>query len=406
MIYQEIANHLWQSTLFAIAIGAISLLFRSDGAHVRYWLWWIASVKFLLPVSLLTLIGSKLSISQANGIVPESVTGTLTVVARPFSEDARLIAPETLLLAVWAAGTLLLIGRWLVCSFRLRQTLRNAVKDPVPFSDGRYQIAVYRSEDGMEPGVIGSFRPALVLPIGIEERLRPSQLEAVLAHELCHVRRRDNLTAAVHMLVESVFWFHPLVWWIGARLIDERERACDEAVVASGHDRKTYAASILNVCEHYVATPVRCAAGISGSDLKRRLTRIMRYRAMKHLTPAKKLLLSSAALLALVIPLFGCIGNQTTAIAQSPDYLPLVKVAPVFPPRAIADRIDGHVTLEYAVTEDGSVEDVSVVESSSPLFERPAVESALMYKYKPRLTNGVPQRVEGVRTRIIFEFGD
>jgi bla regulator protein BlaR1 len=54
-------------------------------------------------------------------------------------------------------------------------------------------------------------------------------MEAMLAHELCHVRRRDNLTSAMHMVVEVVFWFHPLVWWIGVRLMEERERACDEA---------------------------------------------------------------------------------------------------------------------------------------------------------------------------------
>jgi hypothetical protein len=56
-----------------------------------------------------------------------------------------------------------------------------------------------------------------------------ASMEAMLAHELCHVRRRDNLVAAMHMMVEAVFWFHPLVWWIGVRLMEERERACDEA---------------------------------------------------------------------------------------------------------------------------------------------------------------------------------
>jgi len=71
-------------------------------------------------------------------------------------------------------------------------------------------------------------RPILLLPADIAERLTPPQLQAVLAHELCHVRRRDNFTSAIHMIVEAVFWFHPLVWWISARLVEERERACDE----------------------------------------------------------------------------------------------------------------------------------------------------------------------------------
>lgn len=80
-------------------------------------------------------------------------------------------------------------------------------------------------------------------------KLTDAQLESVIAHELCHVRRHDNLAAALHMLVEAVFWFHPLVWWIGARLVDERERACDEEVVRLGSDPQIYAESILKVCE-------------------------------------------------------------------------------------------------------------------------------------------------------------
>src|SRR5690606_12845832 len=94
------------------------------------------------------------------------------------------------------------------------------------------------------------------------ERLSPPQLRAVLEHEICHVRRRDNLTAAVHMLVESLFWFHPLVWWIGARLLDEREQACDEAVIAAGIDRDAYGEGILEVCRYCIESPLPCAAGV------------------------------------------------------------------------------------------------------------------------------------------------
>ena len=89
----------------------------------------------------------------------------------------------------------------------------------------------------MEPGVFGIFRPVLLVPEGITDRLTPAQWKTILTHELCHVRRRDNLTAAIHMAIEAIFWFHPLVWWIGKRLIDERERACDEEVLLAAGDR-------------------------------------------------------------------------------------------------------------------------------------------------------------------------
>jgi beta-lactamase regulating signal transducer with metallopeptidase domain len=59
-----------------------------------------------------------------------------------------------------------------------------------------------------------------------------------------HVRRHDNLTAALHMLVEAVFWFHPLVWWMERHMVEERERACDEAVVELGGRPEAYAESV------------------------------------------------------------------------------------------------------------------------------------------------------------------
>jgi beta-lactamase regulating signal transducer with metallopeptidase domain len=71
----------------------------------------------------------------------------------------------------------------------------------------------------------------LLLPEAIHEHLAESQLNTIIAHEMCHIRRRDNLSTAIHMTVQALFWFHPAMWWIKARLMDERERACDEAVL-------------------------------------------------------------------------------------------------------------------------------------------------------------------------------
>jgi bla regulator protein blaR1 len=403
-MFQELANHLWQSTLFVVLVAILSHWLRRDGAHVRYWLWWIASIKFLVPFSVLTAIGTQLAGDSPVAFVPEVWSIRAEVVAKPFA-DAW--SPGMLLLAVWAAGTTALVVRWIASAARLRGLLARAEPAAPVALGGSRRIPVYGTNERVEPGIVGVLRPVLVLPHGIDERLTPAQLEAVLTHEFGHIQRRDNLTAAAHMLVEAVFWFHPLVWWIGARLIDERERACDELVVASGHDRETYAEGILDVCEHYAATPLRCAAGISGSDLKRRITQIMRYQGMKSLKLAKKFLLSSAAVLALALPLVGGLAIEQTAVAQESDsynseYLPIVKVAPVYPPRAVARGLEGYVVVRYTVNETGSTENVEVVESSSTLFEQAAIESALKYKYRPRLENGTPVRVEGVTTRIEY----
>jgi bla regulator protein BlaR1 len=103
----------------------------------------------------------------------------------------------------------------------------------------------------MEPGVFGIRKPVLLLPDGLTDHLMPAQLEAVLAHELCHVRRRDNLAAAIHMVAEALFWYHPLVWWIGSRMMEERERACDEEVLREARGPEVYAEGLLNVSKLY-----------------------------------------------------------------------------------------------------------------------------------------------------------
>src|SRR5690606_29076029 len=237
---------------------------------------------------------------------------------------------------------------------------------PAPQAPGA-ALPVRYSNARIEPALVGIRRPVLLLPTDVETRLSPAQLEAVIAHEVCHWRRRDNLAGALHMLVEALFGFCPLVWWIGARLVEERERACDEAVVTAGHDRRTYAEAILEVAELRIASPLKCAAGVGGIDLKGRITAVMRSQAMKDLAIHKQVLLSLGAVAAIALPVVaGWIGATNAALAQVEEYLPLVKVAPTYPPEAAAAGLEGYVIVEFTVNEEGSVEDLFIVESSSP----------------------------------------
>ena len=88
------------------------------------------------------------------------------------------------------------------------------------------------------------------------------------------------------------------------------------------------------------------------------------------------------------------------------EYLPIVKVAPVYPTRAASRGLEGYVIVEFTVTETGSTRDIFVVESTSSLFERAAVEAAGKFKYKPRVIDGNPVAVAGVRNKITFQLED
>jgi bla regulator protein blaR1 len=327
MISNFLLNHLWQSTLFAAAAALLTLLFRKNHARVRYALWLAASIKFLIPFSLFIAIGSSIDFgrSQAASITSPAVN-IVENISRPFNSEDPLRAIPTAAkpdwshfiwmpaIAMWLVGCLMFLAFYLAKSRRIRALVRKAspIKCGRAFevlqcleqtTDCRFPIKLASSGSSMEPGVFGIFRPVLLLPEGMLERLSDSELEAILAHELAHIRRRDNLMSAVHMFIEALFWFHPMVWWIGAKLVEERERACDEEVLRMGKDPQAYAEGILKVCEFYLESPLACVAGVTGADMKKRIHAIMCQHIGSKVGWTKKLLLAGTGIAALALPI-------------------------------------------------------------------------------------------------------
>lgn len=346
-----LANHLWQSTLVAIVAGLLTLALRKHHARARYWLWFAASMKFLIPFSLLVGFGSRLSWQRHPTASVSSLYFAIEEVSQPFTQSARRV-PTIATAAVssglshllpwislvWLCGFFAVLFLWTVRWFRISSTMKSAtllhkgrevgmLRRLERLGGLRKPIVFLLSRASLEPGIFGIARPALIWPEGISRHLEDPQLEAVLAHEVWHVRRRDNLAATLHMLVEAAFWFYPLVWWLGARLVEERERACDEDVVALGSDRQVYAESILKVCEFCLGSPLPCVSGVTGADLKKRMVHIMNDRILHNLGFARKLLLTVAAAFAIGIPVtFGLFhatpsrAQDLTANATTPTY--------------------------------------------------------------------------------------
>src|SRR5262249_19106100 len=109
------------------------------------------------------------------------------------------------------------------------------------------KVELITSEALSEPGAWRVLKPAVLIPAGMSDNLTDQELDAVLLHELIHIKRADNLSSNFQMLLCCVFWFHPLVWLIDRRLLSERERACDEAVIRLGAASDVYASSLLKV---------------------------------------------------------------------------------------------------------------------------------------------------------------
>jgi len=392
-----LTNHLWQSTLFAVIAGLATLAFRKNRAQVRYWLWFSASFKFFIPLALLMSLGSRFEWAPAaNNTAAPAVSLAIEQVAEPFPEAVSFAPPvkgnrdwlPAILFAVWASGfaaiALIRLRGWI----RIRAAVRASAPLEIPAS-----VAVRASPGLLEPGVVGFLRPMLLVPEGIAERLTPRQLEAVLAHELCHVRRRDNLTSAIHMIVEAMFWFHPLVWWIGARLVEERERACDEGVLSLGSEPQVYAEAILNVCKLYVESPLACVSGVTGSDLKKRIEAIMTNRMVLRLNFAKKVALGVAGIAALAVPIVVGMMNTPHLSAQSPPQV----AAPAVPTPPAVPQIAPQITHEIAARQKPPSEPSVGPQPLDPKTYVIGPEDLLSIAvfHEPDLTRTEPVRADG-----------
>ena len=270
-------SHIWQSTLVAGFAAALALMLRNNRASVRYWVWFAASMKFLVPFAALS---SMVSVLPWPGLwLPDNeAVAAMNVL---FHSSALAPVPDAsvpAIFAVWLAGVLIVFAKW----FREWSRVAAIVRAADPIADGpvhdalrrveraagaRTPIRIVSSRSRLEPGVFGLWKPVLIWPTHLAAGLRDAHIEPILAHEVAHVRRHDNLLGMAQMLVSALLWFHPMVWWIGARMIEERERACDEQVLALGQGAATYR------CRHSenLRALHRVAAGQRSGRHRRRL---------------------------------------------------------------------------------------------------------------------------------------
>ncbi len=303
----ELANHMWQTTIFVGIVAAITHAMRGNRACVRHAMWLAASVKFALPFSLLVAVGSAIEWPRT----PLALASTpnffeiTRIVAEPVAVSAANPGPGLLTWiagSVWLTGFTIILLRWCYAWRRSHRKVRSATRwhEPVPgWADVRVSV------DAAGPAVFGLVRPVLLLPARIDEQLTGEELSAVIAHERAHVRRYDNLTTALHRIVTAVFWFHPFVWWIGKRLIEERERASDEAAVAAGFSPRVFAEGLLKVCRSVLGAPRACAAGVYSPNLKTRVEGIMKFDQIRNLHPVLRLVIAAFLLLSLSGPVAG-----------------------------------------------------------------------------------------------------
>ena len=308
--FQEFAwPMLWQSSLLILIVLALDwALARKIRASVRHALWLVVLVKLLLPPTLALPTGIAWWLTPANHETPDShkYTVTYSQIAAPIEMNFPMVplpkppppqlnrAGEILLGATAISAALLawLILRWIqVAALVRRATAAPALTDSLAAAQRRIclrrHIRLKLVDDRLSPAVCGLFRPVILLPRLLAERLTENQLQAVLLHELIHLRRWDIWMNCAQALLQILYWWHPLVWLANSRLRRVREEAVDDAVMlALDEDAELYAPTLLEVAKLAFHRP-SLSLGLVGimesrSALCQRIERLMEFRAPRR----------------------------------------------------------------------------------------------------------------------------
>ena len=338
-----LVQFIWQGALTGVLTAILLAALRRSGPDVRYVVSTIA-LSLMLTLPVVTAIQefrslqvtattrsasetvSRAAITQApsgqRGEAASAASGRMWDAMTLSASPSRAAVPPLWrgVLLLWIAGVVVLTlrtaGGWLwVRRLRLRAAPASMEMTRAAARLAR-QIHVTRPVRLLQstlvdvPTVIGWLKPAILFPAGALAGLSPLQLEAILAHELAHVRRHDYLVNLLQTMVETLLFYHPAVWWISRQIRIERENCCDDLAVSLCGDPVVYAQALADL-EELRAPGGRLAIAASGGSLLKRVRRLI---GPSPAGPAAGPL-AAAASLALVLVFAGLAG----AAAQEAD---------------------------------------------------------------------------------------
>ena len=233
-------HFMWQAGLIGLAVGVAGYLLRNHQAQWRY----SVACAGLLAMTLSAAATASLLSFQQHPIVPFDVSVSWI--------ETQL----TWICLAWCVGvgglSLRLAGGWLLV-YRLKslaEPVHRGLQDRVDAIRTRLEVRrhvqVCRSALVRVPMVVGWLKPVILIPGSFVMGIPAAELEALLAHELGHIRRYDYLVNGLQTIIETVFFFHPAVWWVSKRIRLEREHCCDDLALSTA-DKVTYTRALLEL---------------------------------------------------------------------------------------------------------------------------------------------------------------
>jgi beta-lactamase regulating signal transducer with metallopeptidase domain len=285
-----LVHSVWQGAAIAMLLAVAVWIARSADPRVRYGMACVALLLFsVAPMLTFGVLGlgrvtSQTSqISSAHGVELEPIV-TNPIRATPTIGVTTSNALLAVIVALWACGCLLLCLRMAGGCARIRRMRRTGSAAPAEL---RCRLDVLASRLRLHrrvllrihsrldcPWTFGWLKPVILLPAGILSGLSTAQVDALLAHELAHIRRADYLVNILQTAVEALFYYHPAVWWMSALIRREREFCCDDLAVRITGDAAVYAAALATLEE---IRPMSLQPGMaaSGRPLLERVRRIL-----------------------------------------------------------------------------------------------------------------------------------
>ena len=284
-----LVDFVWQGTIVAVALQVALCAARRRSPQLRYGLSAVALIALIALPIVTTALRYDSGKARATGwsATQFAVTGKddvqriAEVNVRP--EPSRFLTTlQPWVLPLWSIGVVLLSLRLVTGGFEVRALRRSAGR-----ADGRLRervsqlarrmgigrpVDVVMSIRSESPGAIGWLRPLILLPPATVMGLTTTQLDAVLAHELAHIRRHDYAVNIVQMVAETLLFYHPAMWWVSKRLRIERELCCDDEAVRVCGDRAAYARALVTMAK--LQSPAM-AMGVAGGSLRDRIHRLL-----------------------------------------------------------------------------------------------------------------------------------
>ena len=315
----------WQGAVVAVVLWCVLEVLGERRSRVRYAASCLAlGMMIALPLATFAHLASANHpqraafdgpvVSIEPGMVLQVGEGVMTA---PLSERIAMALDHALpwVLLTWFAGVILFVVR-LNVGLLVARKMRSIATTAVPaelqqaFDALRRRLGVERAVRLMHsalvqaPTVIGWLRPVVLIPASCLSGLSTMQIEAVLAHELAHIRRHDYLVSVLQSAIETLLFYHPAVWWVSRQVRRERECCCDEMAVAVGGDRLAYARA-LSVLEERRAAMPELALGANGGVLTMRIRRLL-----GHTEASTASQLVSIALLAALVLAAGAVAGK------------------------------------------------------------------------------------------------